>query len=136
MNKIIIERSKEKINSQDIQNLESKFNFVLPGNFKKLILKYNGGYIDDAIYLDTLYSIKFGSLTIENAINDLQILEENIPRDYLPFANTGTGNQITIFLKEGNDYGKIFLFRYDEVEPKKIADSLEELFGVKNIEDL
>lgn len=83
-----------------------------------------------------LYSIKYGENTVEEAINTLQTIEENIPNEYLPIGTTSTGNEITILLKENQEKNPIFLFRYDELLPIRIADSLEELFGVQDIDEL
>jgi cell wall assembly regulator SMI1 len=137
MKKIDLVESEENITLNDISEFEKKFNLVLPDNYKKLILKFNGGVdsMGDSIFSE-LYSIKYGDTTVESAIHTLQMVEQNIPRDYLPFAITGIGDQITLYLKSGYNYGNIYLFRYDELEPRKIADSLEELLGVKSIDEL
>jgi len=137
MAKIKLIESEENITTYDIIEFETIFNLELPENYKKLILKYNGGVdsVGDSIFTE-LYSIKYGELLVEDAINTLQIVEDTIPKNYLPIAATGTGNQITLHLKLGDDYGKIYLFCYDELEPRKIADSLEELFEVESIEDI
>jgi cell wall assembly regulator SMI1 len=86
--------------------------------------------------LDILFSLKFGELTIEDSIQYNQILENNIPLGYIPIGYTGTGNEITINVKDENKIGKIYLFRHDELIPILIANSLEELLGVNSIDEL
>ena len=137
MEKINIIESEKNITQNEIIEFETNFNLALPENYKKLILKYNGGIDSNGeSILSEIYSIKYGNLLVERVIHTLQIIENNISRDYFPFATTGTGNEITLNLKAGSNYGKIYLFRYDELKPIKIADSLEELLGVKNIDEL
>ena len=136
MNKLIIERSKENITIKDIETFENENNRVLPENYKKLILKYNGGYVENSKFFRLLNSIKYGNNTVEFIIKIHQILEDNIPKEYLPIASDWSDNEITISLKKGNDYGKIYGFYFDVDRVEKIADSLEELLGVKNIDEL
>jgi cell wall assembly regulator SMI1 len=125
------------ISENELQEFEKLFGINLPENYKRLLKKYNGSYNEnDEMLLDYFCSIKYGELTLEESITDLQILENNIPREYLPFAATGTGNQITLSLKAGDDYGKIYLFRYDELKPIFLNESLEQLLGVNNIDEL
>lgn len=110
MNKIKIVDSENPIFPSDIKQFEKEFSKVLPVNYKNLLLKYNGGVEEEGDkVIDSFYSIKYGPTTVENAINILQIIEQTIPDNYLPFGNTGTGNEITICLSEGDSYGKIYI---------------------------
>jgi cell wall assembly regulator SMI1 len=130
-------QSEKGISNKEIEEFEQKFNIVLPANYKKLILIHNGGENEnDDMLLSSLRSIKYGKFTLEQSIRILQIVEENIPRNYLPFADTGTGNIIALNVEKGNEFGKIYLFRHDELKPILLKESLEEILGVKNIEEL
>ena len=130
-------QSEKNISRDDILEFEQKVNIILPEIDKNLILIHNGGQNEnDNMILDCLFSIKYGECTLEDSIHSLQIVEENIPSNYLPFAYTGTGNTITLNLELGNDYGKIYLFRYDKLEPRFLKDSLEELLGVESIDEI
>jgi hypothetical protein len=134
--KVQIFLSKEKLSSSDLIEFETNYNIALPDNYKKFILKYNGGVIENVARLDTLNSIKYGKFTIEKFIHVHQELESNLPLGYLPFANDCADNPITICLIPGVDYGKILLFYFDTDEgPEVLANSLEELFGVTNIDN-
>ncbi|MBP6731692.1 MAG: SMI1/KNR4 family protein [Chitinophagales bacterium] len=127
----------QSITIADIEEFETNFQVKLPANYKELLLKFNGGYnpnVDDT--LRTLYSIRYGKHTVEFGIQVNQIWEDNIPKDYLGIGGTGLGDEITICVKEGDDYGKIFLFRLDTLEPELLSDSLEDFLGVESIEDL
>ena len=136
MEKATITECEEQITKEDIAKFEIKFQFELPDNYKQLLLNYNGGVnSNDNMVLDQLFSLKHGELTIEEFINDMQILEKNIPRKYLPIGMTGTGNIITLLLEKGSNYGKLFLFRND-LTKHNLANSLEELLGVHHIGEL
>jgi len=109
------------------------------------LLLNNGGTIDkDVVYIEgesldysfgTLFSIKYGKNTLENVIDTLQITEQHIPREYIPFATGPGGNPYTISTKE-EDYGKIYIWHMDVGEPERVfvANSLEEFFTGKNEE--
>jgi cell wall assembly regulator SMI1 len=135
--KIQIEQSEKQLTLQDIADFEAAYKVNLPENYKRFIMKFNGGVTtSNDFFIHDLYSIKYGENTLEEVIEMLQIDEQNIPREYLPFANNGTGLEITLYLKEDDNLGKIFVFRYDQDEPEKIADSLEELFEITDMDEL
>lgn len=133
--KIIL--SEKKINLLDINNFETQFSYNLPQNFIKFISKFNGGLVKDNDDIRKFLSIKYGKLTIEELIDTHQIAEQNIPQGFLPIALDYSDNPITLNLNEGENYGKIVLFELDfEGNGHVIANSLEELLGVKSIDDL
>ena len=67
----------------------------------------------------------------------MQLVEANIPKEHLVFATNGAGNQIAINIDvESANHSKIYLFRYDELEPILLANSLEGLLGVDSIDEL
>lgn len=138
MKKITIEESQQQVTNAEISEFETKYNIILPENYKKLIKKYNGGYdASDEHILNSIYSLKYGDNTIEDARKTLQIIEENIPLKFLPIGSTGTGNFITLFIDSTSaDNNKIFLFRHDDLEPILLTNSLEELLSVESIDDL
>jgi cell wall assembly regulator SMI1 len=130
------EQVEEKINLQELIDFEKEQAIELPNNYKKLILKYNGGYTENNTFFDTLKSIKYGNITVEKTINIHQKWEQNIPKNFFPIANDFSDNIICLNIEKGNDYGKVFIFYFDVNRTKKIADSLEELFGVNSIDEL
>lgn len=134
--KIIFSDTEQSIETNEITEFQNKFNINLPINYMTLILKYNGALLENSEYIDTLLSIKYGELKVEDIIQIHQIFENNIPKDFFPFATDWSNNPITICLKQGDDYGKIFAFYFDVDRIKVIANSLEELFGVKSIDEL
>ncbi len=136
--RIMITNSELNINKNDIQDFEKNYNLILPENYKKFLLKYNGGQVDDDRCEDvqSFYSLKYGELTIDYVFENYCIIEPLLDKDYLPIGNS-YGNPITLCLKVGKDYGKVIIFYFDrDEEPVVIADSLEVLLGVKSMDEL
>lgn len=137
MKKVNITNAEKKINSNNLVTLEHYYQFILPENLKRLYLKYNGGEIefqDSSIY--DFVSIEYGELTLENLIDDLILVESILPEGFLPFALTGVGNIVTIYMDTQVVNNKIYLFRSDELTPIFLAHSLEEWLGVTSIDEL
>ena len=131
---IKFEDAEQSLTQDEISTFEDNYKIKLPENYKTLILKYNGGLVEGVDYIDTLLSIKYGPVTVNDTIEIHQILEDNIPKGYFPFADDWGGNPITLCLIEGSDYGKVVKFYFDtDDEPKIIAESLESLFKVSDI---
>jgi hypothetical protein len=128
-----IQSPEKNLNDIEIENFENLFHIILSENHKKFLLKFNGGYIDDHDNIDTLLSVKYGSSTIEYFMEIHQGIESNLPDNFLPIALDWSDNPITINLIDNSIV--IFYFDTDE-EPVIIANSLEELLGVDNIDDL
>jgi cell wall assembly regulator SMI1 len=137
MKKLVIEELRQKLQAGDITRFEKDFNIKLPENFKRFLLKKNGGIVkSESSEISLFLSLKDGQ-TIEDEIDTHQITEQNIPQGYLPIALDYSDNPITINLNKGEDYGKIVLFELDfEGDGYTIANSLEELLGVNSIDDL
>lgn len=137
MKKLIIKQLQPAINSNDIINFENTFEFSLPENYKEFLLKSNGGLVktnDSEVNL--FLSLRYGQ-RIEDEIDIHQLKEENIPKGYLPIALDWSDNPITLNLNEGEGFGQIVIFELDfEGERFLIANSLEELLGVNNIDEL
>lgn len=138
MSKINFLYPEHSLTNVDVENFEKKFEVQLPNNLKTLLLKFNGGVLDGEIEnyaFSILRPIKYGINTLEVAIDDLQITEQHIPREEIPFADDQGGNVFTISTRE-EDYGKIYFWALDVGEPRRefAANSLEEFFGVESFE--
>ncbi|WP_430613027.1 SMI1/KNR4 family protein [Flavobacterium sp. JP2137] len=139
MKKLIIINSQQNITRNDILEFEKEYHLKLPENYIAFLLKYNGGGVYDygSEYVQSFNSLKYGKLTLEETLYDYCIIEDLLDKDYLPIANGYGSNPVTLCLKAGEDYGKIIIFYFDmDEEPQIIADSLEELLGVKSIDEL
>jgi hypothetical protein len=140
MNKIEIAGGSRCPTDDEIIQFQNEFGVILPDNYISFVKKHNGGFIgfdEERDFLDSFNSIKYGDVTVENAIAAYSKYESLCNKDFLPIANSYTGNPITLCLREGELYGKIILFYFDRgEEPELVANSLEELLGIENIEDL
>ncbi|MGV3599375.1 MAG: SMI1/KNR4 family protein [Bacteroidota bacterium] len=126
------------ISPKDIDDFETNFNISLPPNYKKLLLKFNGGVPSDRILISNdeevsvggFYSIKYGNILLEDAIKNFQISQQLIPSDCIPIGYDGFGNPYCISTND-EDYGKIYCWFFDmgEEEGRLMADSLEEFLG-------
>lgn len=135
--KKIIDNNIKKVNIKEINDFLGEFHLTPPFSFISFLLKHNGGLLENNVQVKKFLSIKYGNFNIEDLINIHQVIENNIPSNYLPIALDWSDNPITISLNEGNDYGKIVKFYFDtDEEPEIIANSLEELLGVDSIDDL
>lgn len=127
--------SESPITISDIEEFENSFNIVLPGAYKKLLLLYNGGIPLKQAFVGTdspgyiihrFYSLKHGTMKLEDAIDVFQITEQVIPKELLPIAYDHGGNTYCISLSE-SDYGKIYIWLHDVGGEKSfVTNSLEE----------
>ena len=148
MKNLKFEISEQKLTHEEIKEFEKEFKVKLPDSLVDILLSYNGGVLagktmdEKIVYINgvksaysfsTLYSIKYGVNTIDDAIDTLQITEQHIPKEEIPFADDQGGNQYTISTRE-EDYGKIYLWYMDVGEPERVfvANSLEEFFTGKS----
>ena len=127
------------LEESNISEFEEELDVELPDNLKKLLLKFNGGVLDGELEnyaFSFLRPIKHGINTLEVAIDDLQITEQHIPREEIPFADDQGGNVFTISTRE-NDYGNIYFWEMGVGEPRKsfAANSLEEFFSQNDNEN-
>ncbi|MCB9235675.1 MAG: SMI1/KNR4 family protein [Bacteroidia bacterium] len=140
MSKVNFSYSKHHpIQAEEIQSFENEFEITLPQNLKQILLRYNGGTLDGKIEgyaFSFLFPIKYGNNTLEKVIDDLQITEQHIPREEIPFADDENGNIFTISTRE-EDYGQIYYWEMDVGEPRRslAATSLEKFFGVDSFEE-
>lgn len=131
--------SEQNLTDSDITEFQNQHQVTLPDNYKKLIKKYNGGVVEEHDDISILCSIKYGTNTVDSWIHIHQELENNIPKELLPFADDVSDNPICLNIKQDDEnYGKVFIVYMDggDLEPVLMTDSLEELFGVEKIEDL
>jgi len=136
MKNINFKYSEQKLTKEEIQQFENEFQIKLPNELKELLLKYNGGVLNNEMKdyaFGLLFPINYGVNTMNDVIDTLQITEQHIPREYIPFADDQGGNIFTISTKI-EDYGNIYYWEMDVGEPRKnfVANSLEEFFTGKS----
>ncbi|MEJ5102685.1 SMI1/KNR4 family protein [Chryseobacterium sp. MYb328] len=113
------------ITSDELHEFEIKTGISLPQDYKKHMLKYNGGsplsydlYFgepDDGILLSGFKSIKYGTSLVEQ--------KDYLPPKYLSIGYTETG-YLAMSLDE-KEYGNIFIY-YSEAELTLLAPSFTE----------
>lgn len=137
-----------------ITQLEKQYSIVLPEEYKRFLLKYNGGMTPktkfriNKISSDVRAFYGLGNAdkyyNFQKLIDNMNILEDYIEDSMLPIATTVSGDDITIGIgKEEN--GSIF-FKYHDRGKKyiKLADTLcefvskcksEEIGHIRTIEE-
>ncbi|WGH74643.1 SMI1/KNR4 family protein [Tenacibaculum tangerinum] len=153
MKDIKITESAKPVSLDEFNSFINKYNLKLPETYKSFILKYNGGYpklsaygnpYEDGSEIDSFYSV---TLKDNNEIDDLiissrdvikshQIMEDNIPSHFYPFADDSGGAKFCLSMRQ-EDFGKIYLVFLDGTsnEPTLICDSFEEFInGLEDIE--
>ncbi|MBR4083997.1 MAG: SMI1/KNR4 family protein [Lachnospiraceae bacterium] len=119
---------------EHIAAFEKENNITLPEEYKRFLLKYNGGRTPKTKFkINKVSSDVRGFYGLGNAdeyfnfqklIDNMNILEEFIEDDMLPIASTVSGDDVTIGIgKEENGY---VFFRYHDKGKKyiKLTDSL------------
>ena len=142
--------SAEKINAEDIADFENEVGIKFPEDYKRFMLKSNGGtpeeewlydFFDEVTEVENTSVIReFFSLFSDEAVKMSNLkkiyktmtYEEMIPNDMLPIADDPGGNVIGISLNK-DDYGYVYFINheYDDLDTgylvkSKIAESLTE----------
>ena len=107
MKEIYLDESEEKLTVDEIQSFEKKIGKIFPNDFKKFLLKSNGGYPREELFTHPFIEInpntniefvqetdveKFFSLNeMEFEYGDI-VDEDYISEEYVPFARTSFGN--------------------------------------------
>ena len=102
--------------AQNIAALEEQFNIALPEQYRRFLLKYNGGYTPKTKFRAGKFSSDlryfYGTGSAERNINDAGI-EDWLEKGIMPIACDSFGNHIAIGLKE-NNAGRIFFCDHEK----------------------
>lgn len=119
---------------EHIIRLEKQYNIVLPEEYKRFLLKYNGGETPktkfrlNKVNSDIKAFYGLGNVNMhynfQKLIDNMNILEDYIEDDMLPIATTTSGDDIAIAI--GSEENGSVYFRYHDRGKKyiKLADSL------------
>ncbi|MEW5291574.1 SMI1/KNR4 family protein [Erwinia papayae] len=132
--------SEKKLSAEDMKKFNGLFNGLLPQSFQDFYLLNNGGYPSDNeegnfFMLNGFNPVTYGELPVEEIYKDIL---NGFPelRDMVPFAYDDGGNSFLLSLKDGDDFGKIFVLMMDEKELVEVADSFSSfLDDLKNPPD-
>ena len=135
MKEIYLDESEEKLTVDEIQSFEKKIGKIFPNDFKKFLLKSNGGYPREELFTHPFIEInpntniefvqetdveKFFSLNeMEFEYGDI-VDEDYISEEYVPFARTSFGNLLLIRLDESEFNGNIYFSNHDYLTRKRI----------------
>ena len=147
---MVLINSAEKLNAEDIAEFENEVGIKFPEDYKRFMLKSNGGtpeeewlydFFDEVTEAENTSVIReFFSLFSDEAVKMSNLkkiyktmtYEEMIPNDMLPIADDPGGNVIGISLNK-DDYGYVYFINheYDDLDTgylvkSKIAESLTE----------
>ena len=119
---------------EHITQLEKQYNIVLPEEYKRFLLKYNGGETPNTKFrinkvssgVRAFYGLGNADkyYNFQKLIDNMNILEDYIEDDMLPIATTDYGDDIVIGIGK-EESGSIF-FKYHDREKKyiKLANNL------------
>lgn len=129
-----------KISLQDIKQFEQEYEVTLPKQYVEFLLEYNGGFSKESGFIisdeegESLVNKFYGIGDMKSNLGKVfEVLEGEIPEDFISIANDPAGNEI--LLGVSREYqGKIYFWIHD-IEPEEemdnmfiLADSFAEFF--------
>ncbi|SET59085.1 SMI1/KNR4 family protein [Thorsellia anophelis] len=132
----------QKLTNREWEIFESLFDKNLPEEFKKHYLENNGGFSsEEDVEADkwgfdiSFNSIKYGTSTIENLIDDIneyslndELLGTWTRSAFVPFASGPFGIIFFLSLRD-EDYGYIYFFSLGENNMGKVCQTFEEFLN-------
>jgi len=121
----------------EVKAFEEKYNFVFPEEYKKLLLKYNGGNTPETTFKINRISSDFtGFYGLGNAKPNYSFLERsNVLEDYfeehvVPIGGNCFGDDIVMGIGEENS-GKIYFLYHDRPRKyKELTNSLRDFLEI------
>lgn len=130
-----------KINLNQLDKFNNKLSIKLPEDYVIFLKEYNGGQPEDNIVkLDfdkssSFIITTFFGIETEEDIDDIQwhmkILEDRIPKGYIPIAGTEGGDIICMNLNS-EGWGYIYLWVHEEESIIRFAHSFNEFIEMIN----
>lgn len=131
-----ISGSGKKLTQGDIFILNKKLSLQIPDDYKKFLLKHNGGEPKE-------YAIKFNEnkfriggeelgyfygleTETENILDALDNLQHVLPKNLIPIADTPGGNFFLLSVNKGT-YGNVFYKNHEIEDSFEFSDSKEKL---------
>ncbi|AEV68939.1 SMI1/KNR4 family protein [Acetivibrio clariflavus] len=129
-----------------ISQLEKKYEFVLPLDYKEFISNHNGEDLErDTFYFRNSWGEEedsvvhyFFLIDSENDYDDFEseyefwVVDERLPKDVIPIARDPFGNLICISVSE-DSYGKVLFWDHEKDDDECfsiIADSFTEFYNM------
>src|SRR5690625_3356963 len=127
------------LSKQDMEDFETKNNIELTANYKKFLLKWNGGTPEPAIFMVS----EWGGETVMHyfhSIGDtyydiedfMDILDLRLPEGFIPIGNDGGGNAILLGISEPH-YDRIYFWDHENEPDLEEPDLSNMYFLADNI---
>ncbi|PEI92758.1 SMI1/KNR4 family protein [Bacillus pseudomycoides] len=130
-----------KVSLQDIKQFEQECDVTLPKQYVDFLLEYNGGFPQESSFKisddegESLVNKFYGIGDIKSNLGKVfEVLEGEIPEDFISIANDPAGNEILLGVN-GDFQGKVYFWIHD-IEPEDemdnmfiLADSFVEFFN-------
>ncbi|PFK28999.1 SMI1/KNR4 family protein [Bacillus cereus] len=130
-----------KVSLQDIKQFEQECNVTLPKQYVDFLLEYNGGFPQESSFKisdnegESLVNKFYGIGDMKSNLGKVfEVLEGEIPEDFISIANDPAGNEILLGVN-GEFQGKVYFWIHD-IEPEDemdnmfiLADSFVEFFN-------
>ncbi|TCJ82427.1 UNVERIFIED_ORG: SMI1/KNR4 family protein SUKH-1 [Bacillus cereus] len=130
-----------KVSLQDIKQFEQEYNVTLPKQYVDFLLEYNGGFPQESSFKisddegESLVNKFYGIGDMKSNLGKVfEVLEGEIPEDFISIANDPAGNEILLGVN-GDFQGKVYFWIHD-IEPEDemnnmfiLADSFVEFFN-------
>ncbi|MFS0765701.1 MULTISPECIES: SMI1/KNR4 family protein [Peribacillus] len=130
-----------KISLQDIKQFEQEYDVTLPKQYVDFLLEYNGGYPQESSFKisddegESLVNKFYGIRDMKSNLGKVfEVLEGEIPEDFISIANDPGGNEILLGVS-GEYQGKVYFWFHDiELEDEMgnmfiLADSFDEFLN-------
>lgn len=138
MTKILSENP--KISLQDIKKFEEEYDIELPKQYIQFLLEYNGGFPQESGFQisdeegESLVNKFYGIGNMKSNLGKVyEVLEGEIPEDFISIANDPAGNEILLGVS-GEYQGNVYFWIHD-IAPEEemdnmfiLADSFYEFF--------
>ncbi len=140
---VVIRDSKEKLSEKKIAEVETRLGINFPSEYKRFLLKHNGGYPTPSEFSlngekdksNISYFLAIHEGESSNLLSMANIMAERIPGDMLPIAYDDFGNLVLIGVT-GLRLGQIFFWDHEQENPEDgsasltyLADSLPVFLG-------
>lgn len=130
-----------KVSLQDIKQFEQDYDITLPNQYVDFLLEYNGGFPQESNFKisndggESLVNKFYGIGDMKSNLGKVfEVLEGEIPEDFISIANDPAGNEILLGIN-GEYQGKLYFWIHD-IEPEEdmdnmfiLADSFVEFFN-------
>jgi len=127
----IFVKTEQPVTNTDLDEVQRKFGFSFPVEFRDHYLKQNGGRPRNSLYekddtvfvVSAFFPIKYGNCLFEDVVRDLKE-QEAFPKYLVPFADDPGGDHYCFSVRE-KDAGSIWIFRWDYYDdPKRAVEFL------------